>query len=410
VNFHTRYVPDVRLGFITNSAALQSIRLTAEKPEREDKLRVFLEPAEWDEELNGSKPVIQLNVSTKSYIGDTATSGSSAVERSNCPCMSCILYLTSTHQMCIVGTVVWSVFKSALDPDIIRRNLAATRERALFPLFLPSGVGEQDMEKFWHGLQFNPAAPVEVPFKAELFRVPPDSVQVLRRLSRNGRNYLERTTRQLEGRPKLVLGLPNDAQDVAQLVALAHGDAGGDPQPRGGRSDSGFIDSTAAVNPSTEPRILEDIHGRVDSDVAVANIVSESQGATEEGAVVPGTASSNNIGTGDQPSQTKGPTSRPQVTPFATPFPLETRAGDCDNFIPETTLTHLEEMLSKDQRRIVEDQDRPSARARSRLTRSVHHRPGAAEGSKSVQLIKDLKRCLRAAQDIDRPSGDPRGS
>jgi hypothetical protein len=78
---------DVRLGFIANGTARQSIRLTAEKPENEDNLRVFLEPAEWDEEVNGPIPVIQLDVSTKSYIGETAISGSSAVERSNFPCM-----------------------------------------------------------------------------------------------------------------------------------------------------------------------------------------------------------------------------------------------------------------------------------------------------------------------------------
>jgi hypothetical protein len=297
--------------------------------------------------------------------------------------------------MCVAGTVLWSISKSALDPRILRGNLAATRRRAFFPLFLPSGVGIREMEKFWHELQFNPVAPVEVPFKAELFRRPPRSVQVLRRLSRKGREHVERTTRKLEGRPKLVLGLPNDAQDVAQLVALAHGDVGGvHSAPSGGQSNSDAISSTAAIHPPAEPRVSGGIRGRVGSDVELANIVPESQGATLS-PMVPGTASSITIDTGDQPSQIKGPTGRLQVAPFPT--------GDSDDFIPKITLTRLEEMLSEDQRRIVEDQERLSAGACSSLTRPTHHRPEAAERSKSDQLIKNLRRCLRDADKIDRP-------
>ena len=44
-------------------------------------MKVFLGPADWDEALHESKPVIQLDVSARSYIGDMAMSGPSAVER-----------------------------------------------------------------------------------------------------------------------------------------------------------------------------------------------------------------------------------------------------------------------------------------------------------------------------------------
>ena len=240
------------------------------------------------------------------------------------------------------------------------------------------------MEKVWHGLQFNPVAPVEVPFKAELFHPAPMSVRVLRRLSRKGRDYLEHTTRMLEGKPKLVLGLPNDAQEVAQLVALAHSDTSRklSPAPNDGQSDLDPVGSTTTMSPSTEPWVSDGIHRQVRSDVEAAN-----QGASQR-SVVPGRANSTAIDA--------GPTRRPQVGSFATPF---AEAGYDDDFVPETTLTRLDEMLSEDQRRIVEDQ---AMEALLRLTRPVHRRPVAAV-SKSDHLIKELKESLRDADEIDQP-------
>jgi hypothetical protein len=277
----------------------------------------------------------------------------------------------------MTGTVHWSISKSALDPHLLRDNLAATRRRALFPLWLPSGVDIRKMEKFWHGLQFNPVAPVEVPFKAELFYPPPMSVKVLRRLSHKGRDYLEHTARMLEGKPKSVLGLPNDAQEVAQLVALAHSDTSRKQSsaPSEGQSELDPVGSTTAFSPSTESWVFDGIHRQVRSEVEVAN-----QG-TSQRAVVPGRSTS--IDAGDQLSPIERPTGRPRVGSFA----------HGDNSVPETTLRHLDEMLSEDQRRIVEDQDVLSAEARSRLTRPVHHRPVAR--SKSDHLIKDLQKDLR---------------
>lgn len=79
------------------------------------------------------------------------------------------------------------------------------------------------MEKVWRKMQFNPAVPVHVPFKTRLFRPPTPGIKLLRRLAQKGRVYREHVTREQQGRPKLVLGIPNDAQNVAKLVALAHG-------------------------------------------------------------------------------------------------------------------------------------------------------------------------------------------
>jgi hypothetical protein len=78
-------------------AAYQSIRLTAEKLEGEDDLRVFLEPA--DSDVRGSGHVIQLDVSIKNYIGESATDGPSAVEKSHLPCTSSLQILSTTSPL-----------------------------------------------------------------------------------------------------------------------------------------------------------------------------------------------------------------------------------------------------------------------------------------------------------------------
>ena len=186
---------------------------------------MFLEPVEWDE-LQGSSPVIQLDVSVKHYIGESATGGRIAVERSRLPCMPSFPTLSAiffTYHLCIIGTVHWSVSKSTLDADAVCRNVTGARNRATYPLFLPRGVALPQMEEFWHALQFNPVEPVKVPFKAELFHSPPTRIKRLRYWARQGRWRLERSIRKQEGRPKKVLGIPNDVQKVAPLLDLARG-------------------------------------------------------------------------------------------------------------------------------------------------------------------------------------------
>jgi hypothetical protein len=209
----------------------------------------------------------------------------------------------------------------------------------------------REMEKVWHGIQFNPVMPTEVPFKTEFFRSPSRAVRLLRRLSRNGRGYLERTIRERQGRPKLVLGLPNDAQQVAPLVALAHGvhlaqNVYG--------SDSVAVDYTTATTRSAVSGDLKDVQGTVRaSDVEVSDVVADAS---------------------KQQTHAVEPTTGCNATPLVT---LE--GGD--DFIPEKTLTHLEEMLEEDHRRIVEEQDNLSAvqskRVRDKIfegavTRSPH--------------------------------------
>jgi hypothetical protein len=159
--------------------------------------------------------------------------------------LSTLSAIFSTHQLCNVGTVLWSVSKSTRDPKVVRNNIAGARKRATFPLFLPRGVTLRQMEQFWHELQFNPAAPVEVPFKAERFQLPPRGVRSLRLLAQKGRRRLERSIRRQKGRPNRVLGIPNDAQKVAPLLALAHGPGF---VRTVSRSDLDAVDNTTITN------------------------------------------------------------------------------------------------------------------------------------------------------------------
>ena len=277
--------------------------------------------------------------------------------------------------MCDTGTVLWSVSKPTLDPRIIRENLAAVHRRGFFPLFLPTGVKMRDMEKVWHKLQFNPAAPVDVPFKAELFRPAPRGVQVLRQLARKGQSYLDRAAREQGGRDKLVLGLPNDAREMAPLLAYAHGDPGSGPLSAPSVSEGGSrsVGSTTATSLPAEPQNLE---GTGDP---VTSAADQEQGWAGREAV------SATVNVGEQADQVS------RTVP-----PSGTNAGSNGDFVSDLAVAHLEEMLS-------EDLVRDSAGGQSQMTaaRHIHSRSGAAERtSKSLQLIKDLKRGLRDADKI----------
>jgi hypothetical protein len=265
--------------------------------------------------------------------------------------------------------VLWSISKPALDSPIIRQNVAAAHKRALYPFFLPTGVEMQDMEKVWHDMQFNPAAPVDVPFKAELFCPAPKSVLVLRELSRQGQSYLDCTARAQEGRDKHVLGLPNDAREMAPLLADAHGDLGSGPlsAPSIGEGSSRPVGCTITPGPPADSQYFEGTGEQVTSSVMAAATDQEQEWAEDA------------------------------VPPMITSLPgTNARSGD---FVSESTVVHLEEMLSDDQRRMVQDTAGGQMTAvRPSPARRIFSRSGAAErNSKSLGLIKDLKKSLRDA-------------
>ena len=243
----------------------------------------------------------------------------------------------STHQFRIAGTILWSVSKSTPDPKVVRENVAGARKRATYPLYLPRGVASRQMEKFWHELQFNPVEPVDVPFKAELFRSPPRTVKFLRHLARKGRWRLEHSIRKQNGRPKHVLGNPNDAQEVAPLLVLAHGP---------GRNNLDAVDNTTTTKFSTKFRRRgRKERPRRSSSMRLAEGF-EDQDQTTRKARNPQTAAPSS----SHPSQTTVQTTQVHTVPKAKPIAQDTNATGSGYFIPETKSIHSEEMLSEDQR------------------------------------------------------------
>lgn len=282
-----------------------------------------------------------------------------------------------------LGTVLWSISKPTLDPGIIRGKLAAVRDSAFFPFCLPTGVNMQDMEKVWQELQFNPAAPVDVPFKTEMFRPAPRSVRVLRKLSRKGQSYLDSNAREQGVQEKFVLGLPNDAREMAPLLASAHGniDTGPLSVPSTDEHSSSPVGTTTTSSLPT--------HFEGEKEPITSPVMARTTDQEQELTAAPPLMTSQVVGTatvdvGEQAGQ-----------PFGTVPGTKARSGD---FVSKFTVSHLEEMLSKDQRRIVEhDAGGPLI--------AVHPKPafsgsGTAErNSKSSQLIRNLKRSL--VQDTD---------
>jgi len=254
------------------------------------------------------------------------------------------------------------------------------------------------MEKVWHELQFNPAAPVDVPFKSEMFRPASTGVQVLRRLAHKGQSYLDYAAREQGGRDKLVLGLPNDAREMAPLLAQAHGDPGSGPLSTLSVGEDGScpVGNTTATSLPTEPQNSEGT-GEPATSSAMAAATDQEQEPARRDAVPPIVASrtpdpATVVDVGEQADQL-----------FRTVPPPGTNAGSGD-IVSESTVAHLEELLSEDQRMIVGDRLSAGGQmtaVRPRPSHHIHSRSGSADrNSKSLQLIEDLKRSLRDADKI----------
>ncbi len=271
---------------------------------------------------------------------------------------SSLLFVKSspTNRLYDAGTVRWTVSKSALHPRIIRANLAAAQKRAFHPFFLPTGVEIQDMKKVWHGLQFNPAAPVHVPFNEEFFRPATRSVQILRQLAQKGQSYLDSAAPRQRGRDKFVLGLPNDAREVASLLVQAHAEPRSWPFPTRNVAEgaSRLVDTTTTTSclpaePLREP----------DTPLVVAAATYQDQELARRG-VVPqimaqqtASPSSLSVEVGEQSSQTTEQADQS----FLAFTPSDTNTAGSHDCVSESTVAHLEEMLSEDQRRIMGDQE-----------------------------------------------------
>jgi Mitochondrial protein Pet127 len=74
-------------GLPSLSNDLQSVRCLIETHERKGVMTIWVEPEDHDEETNGSRPIVQLDVLCSNYLGKDAVRGSTAIS-SDRPCMS----------------------------------------------------------------------------------------------------------------------------------------------------------------------------------------------------------------------------------------------------------------------------------------------------------------------------------
>ncbi|KDQ62374.1 hypothetical protein JAAARDRAFT_149198 [Jaapia argillacea MUCL 33604] len=156
----------------------QSVQCMAETREGKGVMNVFVEPVEWNEEEQGPRPIIQLDLTSTSYLDNQEVRGPRAVSALELP-----------------WSIHWSISRSAKYEDEIRQNHIAARERQFRAWALPTGVTIEEMEERWKQMNFGGKKPEEIieavnDFDPTRFRDPTALVEGLRRLSREGRRHL----------------------------------------------------------------------------------------------------------------------------------------------------------------------------------------------------------------------------
>ena len=82
---------------------------------------VWVEPKEWG--LYGQPPVVQLEINTQSYLNQKEVRGSEAVTAVDRPCKLARILPQILHKADhYIGTLHWSISKSSLSMEEIRRN------------------------------------------------------------------------------------------------------------------------------------------------------------------------------------------------------------------------------------------------------------------------------------------------
>ena len=177
-------------------------------------MNIFIEPANWDTEANGPKPIAQLDVVTNSYLEGASVRGARAVSESESPCWFQCFFPCWRELIFFEGTLHWAISTSSLTAEQIRDNLAAAKERQFRAWCLPTGVSLREMSERWQALDFGGKRGEEAretAFDPSYFRKPNRQLQELRALARAGRDETEALM--AEGRKKVVWGEPHGAAE-----------------------------------------------------------------------------------------------------------------------------------------------------------------------------------------------------
>ncbi|KAG2110100.1 mitochondrial protein Pet127-domain-containing protein [Suillus clintonianus] len=186
----------------------RSVKCTFETRERSSKMNIWVEPVEWDAETDGKKPpIIQIDVGVQNFITGEPVRGARAIGVA--PSENWILH--------------WTISHSALEASRIRANLASAKDRQFRAWNFPANISRpEEMQAWWNALDFvgeeNGLIEEEGPeanengtqsFNPKLFRPASTNIELLRQLSRDGREETLRAEAEEEamGREKIVWGL-----------------------------------------------------------------------------------------------------------------------------------------------------------------------------------------------------------
>jgi len=157
-------------------------------------MRVWIEPAEHNEDTDGPRPIVQLDVQTTSLIEDKEVRGSTAV---------------SSDQPWVLH---WSISRSSVSDEEKRANRGAAEDRKVRAYNLPTGMDINAMRAVWDQIDYgkkgsaNGGGEIQSGFDPTSFKAASSNVEKLRALSRKGKEDAERIEIRMQGRPKVILG------------------------------------------------------------------------------------------------------------------------------------------------------------------------------------------------------------
>lgn len=193
----------------------QSCHATFFTKEDTEAMYVWVEPAEWDGDEE-QKPVEQLRVEVKSYLGEDPVLGHRAVSqcwKPESPCKPLIVFQGRAEQsgaLAFAGTMEYKIQRLEVDQAKAKADLASAKEKMFKAHIVPAGVDAEDLEEYWQTLSHGNATErhsSEVNFDPGHFQtVVPPFIQTLRELSRKGRQESLDLEEKYKDAPKIVLG------------------------------------------------------------------------------------------------------------------------------------------------------------------------------------------------------------
>ncbi|KAJ2935143.1 hypothetical protein H1R20_g1925, partial [Candolleomyces eurysporus] len=183
------------VGEVANCFPGQSSRATFFTKEDTAAMYVWVEPLEWDGEPE-QKPIEQLRVEVKSYIGEDPVPGFRAV--------------TNAANPDTPWSMQYKIQRLDVKPDVARKKLTAVQEKILKTYLIPSGIEPENLEEYWqtlgHGTKPESVEGAAAAFDPSLFTAPPQFIQKLRELSRKGKEEKIQMLEKYKDVPVSVLG------------------------------------------------------------------------------------------------------------------------------------------------------------------------------------------------------------